>query len=172
MHSTLSTIARSVASIVVACTPIGVSAEELGHPAGEVLLTVTGAIEASNSEDGARFDLDMLRTLPVTRYETTTIWTDGVQVFEGALLRDVLEAVGATGSELRAVALNDYAITFPVDGEEEDHALIAYRMNGDRMSVRNKGPLWIVYPYDADAAFRTEIIYARSIWQLHRIEIR
>ena len=39
------------------------------------------------------------------------------------------------------------------------------------MSVREKGPLWIVYPYDSNIAFQTETIYARSIWQLDRISI-
>jgi len=39
------------------------------------------------------------------------------------------------------------------------------------MSVREKGPLWVIYPYDSDAKFRTEVIYSRSIWQLDRLAI-
>jgi hypothetical protein len=49
--------------------------------------------------------------------------------------------------------------------------MIAFRMNGAPMSVRDKGPLWIVYPYDSDPRFQTEIIYSRSIWQLDRLEV-
>jgi hypothetical protein len=52
-----------------------------------------------------------------------------------------------------------------------DGPLLAFLMNGEPMSVRDKGPVWLVYPYDADAAFRTEQIYAWSIWQLDRIEV-
>ncbi len=44
-------------------------------------------------------------------------------------------------------------------------------MNGETMPVRRKGPLWIVYPYDSDEAYRSEAIYSRSIWQLDRIEV-
>jgi hypothetical protein len=59
-----------------------------------------------------------------------------------------------------------------VDGGDEDAALIAYAMDGKEMSVRYKGPLWIVYPYDSNANYRTEITYARSVWQLDRIDVR
>ncbi|MDP5360810.1 MAG: oxidoreductase, partial [Paracoccaceae bacterium] len=34
-----------------------------------------------------------------------------------------------------------------------------------------KGPLWVVYPYDMSADYRSEVIYYRSIWQLDRIEV-
>jgi hypothetical protein len=33
------------------------------------------------------------------------------------------------------------------------------------------GPFWLVYNYDANPEFRTELIYARSIWQLARITV-
>ena len=39
------------------------------------------------------------------------------------------------------------------------------------MTLRDKGPLWLVYPYDADTAYQSEVIYARSVWQLDRIEV-
>jgi hypothetical protein len=37
------------------------------------------------------------------------------------------------------------------------------------MTVREKGPLWIVYPYDKNEKFQTEEIYARSVWSLWKI---
>ncbi len=39
------------------------------------------------------------------------------------------------------------------------------------MSVREKGPLWIVYPYSSSPEFQNEVIYSRSIWQLNRITV-
>ena len=44
-------------------------------------------------------------------------------------------------------------------------------MNGEIMSLRDKGPLWVIYPYDQNAAYRSEVTYSRSIWQLDRIEV-
>jgi len=48
-------------------------------------------------------------------------------------------------------------------------AIVAYLNNGKRMTVREKGPLWIVYPYDKNEKFQTEEIYARSVWSLWKI---
>ena len=50
-------------------------------------------------------------------------------------------------------------------------ALLAFERNGKPMSVREKGPLWIVYPYDSDAKFQSEVYYSRSIWQLDRLAV-
>jgi hypothetical protein len=52
-----------------------------------------------------------------------------------------------------------------------DGPLLATLANGEPMSVRDKGPVWMLFPYDDVAAYRTEQTYARSIWQLNRIEI-
>jgi hypothetical protein len=168
----LRTAVRALLALPLLAAPLMAAATELGEPAGAVILTVSGEIAETNGDGAARFDLEMLRALPAARYETDTIWTDGTHVFEGVLLRDLMDAVGASGDTVRATALNDYAITIPVDGGDEDVALIAYHRDGEPMSVRNKGPLWIVYPYAEDARFRTEQIYARSIWQLDRIEVQ
>jgi hypothetical protein len=44
-------------------------------------------------------------------------------------------------------------------------------MDDRPMSVRDKGPLWVVYPFDDVPAYQSETIYSRSIWQLDRIEV-
>ena len=80
----------------------------------------------------------------------------------------ILAAVGATGTSLKVRALNDYAADVPADDAKLD-TILATKLDGKLMSVRDKGPLWIVYPYDADRQYQTEVIYSRSIWQLNRI---
>ncbi|ROU04418.1 oxidoreductase [Histidinibacterium lentulum] len=137
----------------------------------DVLLTVTGQISVTNADGAAEFDLPQLLEIAPSRIETTTIWTDGLQTFEGVELADLMALVGADGSALRAVALNDYAVDIPIEDAVEGAALVAYLRNGAPMSLRDKGPLWIVYPYDSSPEFQTEQIYSRSIWQLARIEV-
>ena len=83
----------------------------------------------------------------------------------------LVDRLGLEGETLRATAINDYAIDIPLTDAVEGGPIVAYRMDGDIMSVRDKGPLWIVYPYDANADYRTEVVYSRSIWQLDRIEV-
>ncbi|MEQ8877090.1 MAG: oxidoreductase [Phycisphaerales bacterium] len=146
-------------------------AEPLAAPQGDVVLTVSGAIGETNTDETASFDMDMLKAMPATTFETTTLWTDGKKAFAGVALADILDRLDATGSTVIASAINDYSIEIPVESVTPSAPIVAYELDGALMSRRQKGPLWIVYPYDSDAAFRTEVIYARSIWQLDRLEI-
>jgi hypothetical protein len=145
-------------------------AEELAVPVDAIVLTVSGDIAVTNNTRSAQFDLAMLEALEKTEIKTSTIWTEGEQTFEGVSLAALVERLGIEGDTLRATAINDYAVEIPITDAIEGRALVAYRMNGKPMSVREKGPLWIVYPFDLNADFRTEVIYTRSIWQLDRIE--
>ncbi len=147
-------------------------AAELPVPEGEVILTVSGAIAETNMDGTAVFDLDMLKQLPESSFSTSTIWTEGEVEFRGVLLADLLDTVAAEASTIHAIALNDYAVDIPTSDAVIDGPIVAYEMNGKAMSIRDKGPLWIVYPYDSDAQYRTELIYSRSIWQLDRMDIR
>ncbi len=131
-----------------------------------VVLTVTG-LDQTYTYSVA----DLARIDEVT-FETSTIWTDGIQVFTGVPLAAFVKSLDVSDGELTAMAINDYAISMPVDEALLDGPMIAYLRNGDPMSIRNKGPLWLVYPYDSDPAFQNEVVHARSIWQLDRISIQ
>jgi hypothetical protein len=137
--------------------------------AGPTLLTVTGAIAGGAEKT---FDRDALMAMPRTEFTTTTVWTEGPMHFVGVSLHDLLAAVGATASTAHLVAINDYAVNLPVADALPDGATIAYEVNGKPMSVREKGPLWLVYPYDSNIDYRTEATYALSIWQLVRIDVQ
>lgn len=147
------------------------SAVTLGVPTGPVILTVSGQVEQLNGDGVAVFDVAGLEALGTRTIETTTIWTTGKQTFEGVALGDLLAAVGAKGSAVRATALNDYAVEIPLEDAADGAALLAFRMDGVELSPRDKGPIWVVYPYDTGDEFQTEVIYSRSIWQLNRIEV-
>lgn len=166
-------IARRTAVLLLALLAAGAprAAEPLPPPQGEPLLTVTGAIAVTNVGDAAVFDREMLEALPQGAFTTGTIWTEGPAAFSGPTLRAVLDRVGATGTTVRAVALNDYAVSIPVAEVEIATPIIAAAMDGAPMSVRERGPLWIVYPYDSAPRWRAEVIYSRSIWQLTRLDI-
>lgn len=134
--------------------------------AAEPLLTVEGVGEPRS------YDLAALEALGSETITTTTIWTEGEQTFTGVPLKVLVESLGVTDGMLLATAVNDYTIEFPVADALQDGPLVAYKMNGETMSVRDKGPLWIVYPYSAGPEFQTEVVYSRSIWQLVRIEVQ
>jgi len=152
-------------------TQVGAAPDALPVPDGDVVLTVTGDIAVANSPGAAQFDLGMLESLGPETIQTTTIWTDGVQVFTGVPLYRLLDRLGVTDGVLEARAINDYTAEIPLSDAVPGGPLIAWQRNADLMTVRDRGPLWIIYPYDSSGAFRTETHYSRSIWQLERINV-
>ena len=159
----------AAASFLVASTAI---AAEAPKPTGEVILTVKGAIENQNPAGVYEFDMAMIKALPVVEVDTSSPWTEGVARFKGVALKDVLATVGAKGVVLSAAAINDYAVEIPVVDADVNGAFVAYEMNGAEMSVREKGPLWVLYPFDGKPELKAEEFYARSIWQLKSIEVK
>lgn len=139
--------------------------------ADDPILTVSGAVATPAAGDTWTFEMADLKALPTETFETTTIWTEGVQTFAGVPLFVLLEHVGASGDTIRAVALNDYAVSIPTADAVEGGPIVAYARNGEEMSIRDKGPLWIIYPFDDNENYKTEEYYSRSIWQLDRIEL-
>ena len=168
---TTASVSVSLCLALAAGLAIAAPAAALDAAQGDVLLTVTGDIVVTNDGDAAAFDRAMLEAMEPVRVETTTIWTDGVQEFTGVSLASLLQLLGVTEGSLRATAINDYSINIPISDAVEGGPIVAYLRNGAPMPVRDKGPLWIVYPYDVNPAYQNEAIYSRSIWQLDRIEV-
>lgn len=136
------------------------------------LLTVGGRIRRPNGESLAEFDLARLEGLPHHQIQTTTPWHTGQPAFSGPLLREILKAAGAQGQTLRMSALNDYRVDIPADDAERYDVIVARLLDGRPMSVRDKGPLFVMYPFDRHPDLRNTVYFSRCIWQLRRIEIR
>lgn len=144
----------------------------LEKPVGAVVLTVEGSVTQTNQGGKAQFDMRMLEQLPQHAFTTRTPWYPDAVTFTGPLLRDVIAAAGGAGSAITAVALNDYKTEIPFADVHQHVVIVARLMNNRPMAVREKGPLFIVYPFDSKAELRTELYYNRSAWQLRVLRIR
>nr|WP_315183665.1 molybdopterin-dependent oxidoreductase [uncultured Albidiferax sp.] len=144
----------------------------LDKPAGKVVLTISGTVGQANSGTSAVFDMAMLEKLPQKTFTTQTPWYPKPVTFTGPLLRDVLAAAGAKGSKIVAVALNDYKTEIPFDDATKFDPIVAHLLDSKPMSIREKGPLFIVYPFDTSADLRTEMYYNRSAWQLSSLRVQ
>ena len=148
-------------------------AHALDAPTGKVVLTVNGSVANANDNGAASFDLTLLQQLPQTSFSTKTPWYAQPRKFSGVLLRDLLAGVGAApGATIKAVALNDYRVDIPADDAARHGALLAYLLDDQPMSVREKGPLVIIYPFDDKPELRDAVHYSRAIWQLRSLEIK
>jgi hypothetical protein len=144
----------------------------LDKPTGEVILTVRGKISETNADGRAEFDMAMLDKLKSRSAAMQTPWTQGKAQFSGPLFREVLAAVGAKGASLKIRALNDYVAYVPYADATELQTILATRLNDAPMSVRDKGPLFLIYPFDLDPALYNEKYFSRSVWQISEIEVR
>jgi hypothetical protein len=162
---------RLLAAAFAALLVHDVAAAELPAPEGAVVLTVTGAIANGQSEGTAAFDLKALEALEGRSGTMETPWTPGKVTFSGPLLRAVLAAVGAHGKTIRLVALNDYAADIPVEDATEFATILATRMDGKLMSVRDKGPVFLIYPFDQNPALYNEKYFSRSVWQIKELKV-
>lgn len=145
---------------------------ELPAPSGPVILTVSGDIENANSEQSFRFDRAMLEAVGVTTLRTTTSWTSGVVEFEGVLARDILDTVGAEGEEVLATALNDYVVRLSLEELYRYPVMLAFKMNGEYLQIRDKGPIWLVFPRDQFPELRNSVTDKKWVWQLRELEVK
>lgn len=146
------------------------AAQSLPEPQGPVILEVTGQVAASH-DGAARFDLAMIEGLEQHVVDVETPWHEGPQQFTGPRIVDLMAAVGAQGAELRFVAINDYAANMPWEDIETYDVILATRQNGGTMSVRDKGPLFVIYPFNDVPDLRNEVFYGRSVWQVKEIQV-
>ena len=161
----------SVAALAMLGMATAAAVERLPPPHDTPILQISGDIEVTNADGRAEFDLAMLEEIGVSRLQTSTPWTQGRPVFEGVLLRDLLEEVGANGDTVVAIALNDYRVEIPMSDLRNYPVLLASRMDGQRLRVRDKGPLWIIYPQDEYSELRTKQIQSRWVWQIKELHI-
>lgn len=147
----------------------GAVAEPLAKPTGKPILVISGNISNTNVDDTAQFDRDMLEAIGLVTVETTNPWYDGRVRFEGVLMDKLMALVGAKGTNVTAVALNDYVSKLPMEDFTKFNVILAMKRDGNYMPVRDKGPLFIIYPYDSDPQLQTQTYYTRSAWQVAKL---
>jgi hypothetical protein len=130
-------------------------ARALEAPESAVVLTLTGRLRSPNrlvgGEPHAVFDMSMIERMPQSSFTTRTPWYSQPRTFTGPLLRDVLAAVAAQGSILRASALNDYRVDIP------------WRMCSDSTSFSRTGSTTNRCPYATRDRFSSSIPSTRGV---------
>lgn len=146
-------------------------AGELSKPVGKVLLTVSGNIENTNEDGKAIFDIASLENLGTVSFQTSSPWYNGRTTFTGISLQKLMDYVGAKGSVVKVTALNDYTTVIPLSDFKKYNVILALKINGEYMRIRDKGPLFIVYPYDSIPELNNQIFYSRSAWRVSSMKI-
>ena len=146
-------------------------AGDLAKPTGKVILTLSGNIENTNRDGKAVLDIAGLEKLGVVSFQTTSPWYNGRTTFAGIPLQKLMDYVGAKGSVVKVTALNDYTTIIPLSDFKKYNVILALKINGEYMPIRDKGPLFVVYPYDSIPELNNQVYYSRSAWQVSRMDI-
>ena len=144
----------------------------LQEPVGDVVFTVAGNITNANHDSQALFDLAMLLSLDQQIIVTETPWMEGAHKFEGPLLRDIIDFVGGQGKSVIATALNGYKVTIPYQDMIDYPVILALKQDDSILSIRKRGPGWVIYPWSDNSSLQNNQYYTRAIWQLKKLEIK
>jgi hypothetical protein len=150
--------------------PMASAEAGLAMPSGPVILRVLGDIEHTNQDDAAVFDRDMIEALGMETLVTETPWSDGKATFEGIRGKRLLEVLGHHGQRILAKAINDYTVEIPARDLKTNDLFFALKMNGRYLRVRDKGPIWAIYPFSERPELNKPAYHNRSIWQLEQLE--
>ena len=152
----------------------------LPTPEGRVMLTITGNIGVTNSgtnsamgqADQAEFDLSLLDSFPQHEFVTETPWTEGAHRFSGVLLSDLLRRVDAKGSQVKAVAFNEYFAEINTRDPELSALLVTTRIDGQPMRIRDRGPTWLMLPLSELKQLNNKRYHELLIWQLRSLDVQ
>lgn len=162
-----------IASTLAVCAfPIrSVNAAHVG-PRSRKILTISGRIRNFNNGTTAEFDRQSIEALEQNAIRTKTPWYDSPVVFEGVPMSKIMDHVGAYGDRVLAVALNDYTTEIPMSDFARYGVLLALKRDGEYMPVNDKGPLFIVYPYDSAPELSRPPYIGRSAWQVAQLVVK
>ncbi|MEM9025445.1 MAG: hypothetical protein AAGB06_00780 [Verrucomicrobiota bacterium] len=141
-------------------------------PTGKPILQITGKIQVSTDGERAIFDYELLKQFPQHSLRVKSPWFDSERIQTGPLLGDLLEFLGIHGSSMYVQALNGYTASVPVADAKNLKILLSIDRDGRPLRVRDKGPVFITYPFTEMPELHNDITYAKSVWMVNSIEIQ
>ena len=140
----------------------------------ETVLTVSGT-DAAGQDVVLEYSMEDLLALEQTTISTLNNYVDDKTTFSGPLAKDVFQGIDLEATDtVKASAVNDYFVSIPAVDFLESPVILAVLRDGKPMSLRDKGPVWIIYQtedYSDDTEPSVSMIHNRLIWQLSKMEV-
>jgi hypothetical protein len=121
------------------------------------------------------WSLEKIEALSQQQTVTHSPFFPGTGMLSGPFVADLLAA--ALGAEpkgsmlINLVALNDYSVQTTFGKLRHADAIVVTRKNSLPMSIRNRGPFWIIFPLTRRPDLENEDFHRLMIWQLSDIII-
>jgi hypothetical protein len=149
-----------------------VNAMSYEEPKERVILTVTGNISPDIPNGVAKIGYDTLEKIGVKELTTRTFYSKKRYKFSGILVRDLLAYVGAKGKTLEFTALDDYRINIPISDYQKYDVLLVFKLDGKRLSIRDRGPTRIIYPIEKHPELNDKKYVSRYVWQIKGVKVK
>lgn len=174
---------KFIAALAMACAGFGLPAAVAQTPSPASAAAAAPAptpapkargiltIQREGQPDSA-LTLADLKALPQSAIVTGTPWQDGKSRFEGVPMSELFKRLGVKDGAVTVSALDGYVADFPFEEAQRFNVILAFRKDGKELTIREKGPLFIIYDYDGAKSTIGEPQLSRSVWQVSAIRIR
>ncbi len=138
-----------VATLLIGLVALSGVAKTAPTPEGDVILTASGSIALTNSDETFEFDLDMIKGLAQEIYESEDPWS-GKQEFTGVRVKTLLDYLGFPKDAEKVVfTAEDGEVTeIPVEHAMQYPLMLAYQTGGYDLPHRMGGPLKLMWPWN------------------------
>ena len=139
--------------------------------AEEPLLTLRNPA-ISNNHGEIRFTREDLAGLDWHKIETGNEFITGVGMFRGPLFADVISLIGHAGAtKVRLIGQNGFYSEVDIAEMVRYGAVLAMELNNRALSLRDFGPIWVMYPLDDHPELQDSRFNSRLVWQLKAVEL-
>lgn len=171
-------LAAAIAALAIAAASCGADTEapsvarEVGPvpvPAGEVVLTVSGAVDQPNVGDEVHADLEGLESLGTVDVVIFEPFISEEVMFTGVPLETVLHSFGVdAATPLVWRALDSYEVNYSLADLEGEGAILATRQDGGPIGIADGGPIRIIFTEsDGELGQNTN----EWIWSLAHVDV-
>jgi hypothetical protein len=88
-------------------------------------------------------------------------------------VQDLLTYVQGHGEQLKTIALDNYSLEIPIEELVKYSAILAIKRNDEYLRIRDKGPIWVVYPVDDHPELKEAVVTQyRQIWHLRTLIVQ
>ena len=130
------------------------------------------ALEIRSGGQKLVLEREELEAFPQTTVITRSPYFDGEVAFSGPTLKRIIENFGLSGeTQITFRALNDYQVSGNLEEVLGLDAIIATRINSNLMSIRERGPFWIILPLSDRPELDDENYHRFMVWQLNAIRL-
>ncbi|MGR5260132.1 molybdopterin-dependent oxidoreductase [Vibrio astriarenae] len=110
------------------------------------------------------------QSLPMHSFSTKLPWHDEELDFSGFRLDELIEHFEiAPPTHVTISALNDYRADIHWSEITHFNPIVAYRLNGEEIKIRDKGPYWLVFDVQRYPALDDHTYYEKMVWQISDI---